>query len=180
MREAIGGSYIFQIVIVFIALFSAFLVYSISYTKAFRVKNEIISLIEEYQGFSRSTSGSVEALSDEDLLSDGSVEALAYRMIKNVGYNKEVLSMNNNQCYIAGESSNTTNEEDLVGEMFSGGYCLYKVCTNSDKYKNTTYKITSFIAFKIPVLNATIRIPISGETRTIYSDNGQYDCSVRR
>ena len=46
MREAIGGTWLFGIVILFIALFSAFLAYSVSYTKAFNTKNEIINIIE--------------------------------------------------------------------------------------------------------------------------------------
>ena len=45
MREAIGGTWLFGIVILFIALFSAFLAYSVSYTKAFNTKNEIIKEI---------------------------------------------------------------------------------------------------------------------------------------
>ena len=45
MREAIGSTWLIGIVVTFIAIFSGFLAYSISYTKAFRVKNEIIKLI---------------------------------------------------------------------------------------------------------------------------------------
>ena len=45
MREARGGTWLFGIVILFIALFSAFLAYSVSYTKAFNTKNEIINII---------------------------------------------------------------------------------------------------------------------------------------
>ena len=51
MRESIGGTWLFGIVIVFIALFSAFLAYSISYTRAFNVKNEIINYIERNEGY---------------------------------------------------------------------------------------------------------------------------------
>lgn len=180
MREAIGGSYIFQIVILFIALFSAFLVYSISYTKAFRVKNEILSLIEQYQGYSNAN-GEVTNMTDDELLEDGSVEALAFKLIKDVGYNKEVVAGDESSCYLAGEGSRTTNENDVQGEMKSGGYCLYKLCSlEGDVHQNTTYKVTAFIALKIPVLNATIKVPISGETRTIYNDSGKYECSKGR
>ena len=46
MKEAMGGTWLTGLVIVFIFLFAGFLAYSISYTKAFRVKNEILNLIE--------------------------------------------------------------------------------------------------------------------------------------
>ena len=45
MRESMGGTWLFGIVIVFIALFASFLAYSISYTRAFNVKNEIVVLV---------------------------------------------------------------------------------------------------------------------------------------
>ena len=57
MREAIGGTWLFGIVILFIALFSAFLAYSVSYTKAFNTKNEIINIIERNEGFTTLKSG---------------------------------------------------------------------------------------------------------------------------
>ena len=60
MRESIGGAWLFGIVIVFIALFSAFLTYSVSYTKAFNAKNEIINIIEENEGFTMHTDTSVD------------------------------------------------------------------------------------------------------------------------
>ena len=47
MREAIGGTWIFSIVIVFIVLFTSFLAISVNYSKAFRVKNGIINIIEK-------------------------------------------------------------------------------------------------------------------------------------
>jgi len=46
MREAIGGTWLFTIVIVFIVLFSSYLAFSVNYAKAFKVKNSIISTIE--------------------------------------------------------------------------------------------------------------------------------------
>ena len=54
MRESIGGAWLFGIVAVFIALFTAFLAYSISYTRAFNTKNEIINIIERKEGYTTS------------------------------------------------------------------------------------------------------------------------------
>ena len=177
MKEAIGGSYIFEIVIVFIALFSAFLVYSISYTKAFRVKNEIISLIEENQGYSSANNESdIFLLSDEQLIEDGSVEAEAYRLIRNYGYKHDILEKRDDLCYMTGNNINTSYGDNIKGVMKPGGYCLYKLCSR-DETINTTYKVVTFIALEIPVINVVVKIPISGETRTIYSDSGLMRCS---
>ena len=49
MKEAIGGSWLMQIVIFFVLLFAAFLCFAINYTRAFKVKNELIKTIQRYQ-----------------------------------------------------------------------------------------------------------------------------------
>ena len=46
MRESVGSTWTFGLVITFIFLFSSFLVLTINYTKAYKVKNETISIIE--------------------------------------------------------------------------------------------------------------------------------------
>ena len=50
MRESIGGTWITQLVIVMMFVFVAFLALSVNYSKAFRVKNQMISIIEKYGG----------------------------------------------------------------------------------------------------------------------------------
>lgn len=51
MREAIGSSLLFNLIIVFIVLMIAFLAGSLSYSKAFKVKNRIIDIIEKNEGY---------------------------------------------------------------------------------------------------------------------------------
>ena len=84
MRESIGGAWLFGIVIIFIFFFSAFLAYSISYTKAFNVKNNIISFIEQNEGYN-TTDLDLASLTDEDL--NKTVEGRSYKLIRNAGYN---------------------------------------------------------------------------------------------
>ena len=50
MRDAIGGLFNIWIILIFIALVSGFMAFNINYTKAFRVKNQIITSIEKYNG----------------------------------------------------------------------------------------------------------------------------------
>ena len=55
MRESIGGAWLVGIVITFVVLFTSYLALSVNYSKAFKVKNEIISLIEENEGLTDKT-----------------------------------------------------------------------------------------------------------------------------
>ena len=47
MREAIGGSWLFNIVIFFVILFTGYMCLSINHTKAFNVKDDIVKYQNE-------------------------------------------------------------------------------------------------------------------------------------
>lgn len=50
MRDAIGSTIMVTIIIAFIVIVSSYLAYNVNYTKAFRMKNKIISIYEDYKG----------------------------------------------------------------------------------------------------------------------------------
>ena len=50
MRDSIGGSVIIVIIVVFIVVIMGYLAFNVNYTKAFRMKNKIISVYKEYNG----------------------------------------------------------------------------------------------------------------------------------
>lgn len=156
MRESIGGSWIFGMVALFIALFSGFIAYSVSYTKAFKVKNEIINLIEKYEGYTSSTSANVSELSEAELLKDKSVEAQSYAVIMKVGYNPVDV-----EC------------KADAGKNMTGGYCVKKVCTGEGSKGKIYYKITTYIKVRLPVLNIMLKVPITGETKSLYYESSQ-------
>lgn len=51
MSEGVGGSVIIMIVAIFLLVVSGYLAFSVTYNKAFRVKNKIISVLEQEQGY---------------------------------------------------------------------------------------------------------------------------------
>jgi len=51
MREAIGGAFLIKLMMFFIVLYIIFLTLAINYSITFRVKNQIINLIEQYEGY---------------------------------------------------------------------------------------------------------------------------------
>ena len=50
MRDAIGGVVNITIIVTFLVIVSGYLAFNVNYTKAFRVKNKIITTIEQYEG----------------------------------------------------------------------------------------------------------------------------------
>ena len=49
MREYFGGAFILKLLFVFIVIFVSFMAVTISYAKAFRVKNQVINIVEQNQ-----------------------------------------------------------------------------------------------------------------------------------
>ena len=185
MRESIGGTWLISIVITFITLFAAFLAYAISYTKAFNAKNYIINLIERAEGWTESPDSDAfknkpraELLEHNDSPggTNNSVELEAYKYIRSLGYNVEALD--SLMC------GNVAGHHDHLAHNYSmlGGYCVTMYCPDkqSNPGGNPTgtdskvyYKVTTFITLEF--LNASITIPVSGETRTLYHDHGDQD-----
>ena len=50
MRDAIGGSANLVLIVFFIVFVMGYMAFNVNYTKAFRMKNKIISVYEEYNG----------------------------------------------------------------------------------------------------------------------------------
>ncbi len=50
MRDSLGGSVVVVIIVVFIVVIMGYLAFNVNYTKAFRMKNKIISVYREYDG----------------------------------------------------------------------------------------------------------------------------------
>lgn len=50
MRDAIGGSVTLVIIVVFIVIALGYVAFNVNYTKAFRMKDKIISVYDDYKG----------------------------------------------------------------------------------------------------------------------------------
>jgi len=49
MRESFGGAFMIKLVLVFIIIYVSFMAVAVNYAKAFRVKNQIINILEQNQ-----------------------------------------------------------------------------------------------------------------------------------
>ena len=157
MREAFGGTWILGFVVLFIVLFSGYLAVSVNYTKAFKVKNRIINIIEENEGYSESnyTSSVMESMSTDDLKASSQTEDKIYAFLKEIGYRTTEIS-----------ESRCPNDANGNSTYQDGGYCV-ETLSNDQGYRY--YKVTTFIKLEIPIVWFNITIPITGETRVLYN-----------
>lgn len=159
MREAMGGSWLIGIVMLFIVLFASFLAISINYSRAFSTKNEILSMIEKNEGFSVTPDPTPSC-------TDDSTQCNIQRYLKKVGYNIS----DNIKC--------PEIYDDYAGNpMYTqpGGYCVKKTCTSGGTY----YTVTTYVRVELPIIFSALNIPVTGQTMSIYyiNNNDGLECS---
>lgn len=157
MREAIGGSWLLGIVLTFIVLFAGFLAVSINYSRAFTVKNEILSYIERNEGYSTTSDLTYNC-------AGSSTQCQIQKYLKKVNYT------------ISEDIKCPDVYEDRAGNPTytkSGGYCIKRTCTAGGSY----YTVTTFVRIELPILWNAFTVPVTGQTMNIYYDTGDLDCS---
>ena len=139
MKSAIGNALLINIIITFLIIVLTILVTAITYTKAFRVKNRIVDIIESYDGDFASKSTAIT----NDINTS----------LKSVGYK---ISTYNNCPSVANAS--------LVTTGASYDYCVYKYTTTRGVY----YGVVSYMYFDFPVIGNYLKLPVKGQTRVFY------------
>ena len=158
MREAIGSAFIVNLILIFIAVISALLIGSINYSKAYKVKDRIIYIIEKYDGMSENQDDPARIEIDKQL------KSLGYRIDN--GFNSDCESLYKRKY----GSSYEKNGSKLVHGKNIGvnqyNYCVYRV--RFDSSIGDYYSVTTFMRFDIPLIGGLLVFPISGETSVMY------------
>lgn len=175
MRDAIGSSLLLNIAIVVIGVISAFLIGSIAYSKAYKVKNRIISVIEKYEG-------KCEFSDEDDCYKDIESQLTDMGYSSNIGADcpdDEVIETDMTNLKDKGILKIERVYPETVGST-GHRYCVYKytLCnvtqTGSTSYicygsnENYYYKVFTFMHFDIPVIGNALEFNVSGESKTFY------------
>lgn len=149
MRETIGTTWIFQLVIIFILIFASYLAIMTNYSKAFKSKNEVLNIIEKYEGL---TSGNLKAIG----IINNYLSASGYKSMGacEAGYYGAV-SLNN--------SSASAFEYVGNGSSKKYYYCVQKVTYTGVKVKSY-YNVVLFFNLDLPVLGNLFTFRANGTT----------------
>ena len=165
MRETIGSTWIYQLVIVFVLIFVAFLI--LSFSKNYKTKNEMINIIEKYDGVNTK---SIKIINN--YLSNG---------------NRVKGKCPANGNWIGVKSLDSNNME--IEKVESGTkyyYCINKKWSKT-KYvndaNNTTkvvkskmfYQIKIFFKFNLPIIGNIYTFTVDGTTNDIFVNNDIFD-----
>lgn len=151
MREAVGTTWIFQLVIIFILIFAAYLALTINYSRAFMVKNEALTIIEKYEGMQNRTIDTVNGYLQTSGYKEMGVCPSGWYGISNLDSTKAEESSSNKKYY----------------------WCYTKI----KGYNNTSpgrayYKIRMFFKFELPVIGRLLTFDVDGKT---YEMDKTYD-----
>ena len=140
MKEAVGGTFMIYVLLIFIAVYITFVAVALNYAKAFRVKNSVIDIIEQNEGMN----------DDElnDINKSGDTITKINERLKDYNY------------YITLSDIYLDKYNDYT--CFERGYCISKVGDIREYYR-----VVTFVQLSIPFIDFNITIPIRGETRVI-------------
>lgn len=143
MREGIGGAWLFQIVIVFVLLFAGILAIAVNYARAFKVKSEIVSIVERGSGINDATNIKItEYLNTIGYRTTGVCDA------------DETMYGNPNSMQIGGKAL----------------YCVKEVKTkkNTEDLKDQAYyRVKVFFNIDIPIIGNWLNLTLTGTTKVI-------------
>ena len=162
MKESIGGVSLFNLVIFFVLLFAGYISYSLNYTKAYNVKNELVNIIKNQGGVCTSSSSSESnnchnfAVQINDYFSDVSYHSQGNCPSGWVGYkrNGELATDGQNVAFCVKGIKRTTG-----------------AISNSELPKSYIYKVKLFYQLDIPIIRNLFKLSVDGETSIIYEPN---------
>ena len=148
MKDAVGGSLLLNIVVIIVSIVILFFVGIIAYSKAYKIKNRIIEVIEKNENYSPD-------IAKEQLNND----------LGRAGYIVASREQINNKC-----NGNNLNKIDYgTGYL----YCVYlKNCENYDETTGVcegerNYEVVTYIHFNFPVIGDLMTFEVKGETKTL-------------
>lgn len=161
MKEAIGGISIFQIVIAFIILFTGYICLSVNYSKAYSVKNELLTIIKNQGGV---------CTDDENNVLCQNFKLLISNYLQQSGYR----SMGT--CDTDWEGFKRDGTHVSKGEK--AAFCVRGVnIADSESQLPTAvyYEVEVFYQVDLPIISGLFNFSVKGETSRVYSPS---ECST--
>lgn len=148
MKEAIGQTFIVSLILFFFGILVLLLFGSINYSKAYKAKNRIITIIEKYGEYNDSA---IEEI-NENLGNGG------YQTVFNAA----------NECHnrFDGDGVNVLDVDETGGRGYH--YCVIEYENGLGKY----YQVVTFMEFNVPILGGVLKFPVKGETKILYKNVG--------
>ena len=164
MKEALGGVSLFQIVILFLLIFTGVMCLTINHSKAFGVKDEIINILETTNANSHELSTNTV----NEIINH--LNEVGYRITGNcpdgwTGYNRNGTKVSKNASFCIKAFDVSKAYQNNVAEICKRNGCN----TTSGGYPEMIYyDIVLFYQLDIPILNEVMNFKLKGSTKIIF------------
>ena len=185
MKAGISNIWLLGIIIIFILVFAAYITISVNYTRSFKIKNEVLNIIEEHKGMTDSAGipGQSKIPGHEGEIirvHPGTLQTINLYLRGN-----NYTSMGN--CSVKDDYEGTTwyGVKDLSNSAFTAlhnyevvqpktkyYYCFTKIPTgnvSSGPYQTFMYRVRLFYKFELPAISEWLSIKVEGTTSDIYN-----------
>ena len=155
MKESIGILSLTNIVILFILVFTGYLCITLNQTKAYNVKNQVISIIQKNGGIdSQAVKEIQEYMSEVGYRSSGKCDSEDISSITNYAITqREGLQVNGSTGMICISRHNINDNLPDPNNQFP---------------KAAYYDIKVFFALDMPIINSVFNFNLKGSTRMVY------------
>lgn len=161
MKDAYGGTYLFGIVVLFMLLFTGIMCLTINRSKAYSVKDAIVTVIEENQGIELENGPSISGNDGLDSIEE-ELKSYNYRTTGTCPEGYQGYSYNGDSTFTSEESSFCLKVVDKTTADADTG--------ETDGELGCYYSVVVFYKLDLPVLKEVFNFSISGETITLYSE----------
>jgi len=171
MKEAIGGVSLFQIVIVFLLVFTGVMCLTINHSKAFGVKDEIINILETDVLASYGTTSNYELNSDTVGNIINHLNDVGYRITGDcpnadwIGYDRNGTKVTDNAAFCVKAVNVGQAYHNDIDEKCSNDKCQ---TTYDDFPSMIYYDVILFYQLDVPVLKEVMNFKMYGSTKVIF------------
>lgn len=157
MKESMSNALILNLIIIFLFIFVILFAGSTAYTKAFKVKNRIISIIERNE-----TTVITKGINNSAVITE------INSALKDAGY---TVAMNNDTKCSAALNKRFGNQNQTYNVVNTGAnsyrYCVAEFYDDNSPMHGRYYAVITYMYFEIPLINKKLEFPVYGETKTM-------------
>lgn len=156
MNEVSGSTWVLQIMVLLILIFACFLSLVLNYSKTFAVKNELLTIVEKYEGV---TANSLDVINNYFVKS---------------GYKNRGKCPTDSDWYGVIDFEGNV-EASRTGERYLFCFHEIKSVENVGNYEvsKVYYEVRLFYKFTLPVLGDLTTFRIKGRTNTFIGSDGR-------
>ena len=160
MKDAYGGTMMLYLFMIFFLLYVSIIGVALNFAKIYRIKNNVINILEQYQYNGDSTNSIT--LGSNSVSASSSIKDLLEDYLDSVPYNFRL------------ENYNTVLDQNFSfedkcpgGDSVLGSLGLCVIQKGDSNTKNYYYDVTVYHVIELPILNISIPITAKGETKVI-------------